>query len=397
MPDSETFPSKRSSALDRLDAFLPGAPAYAKRRNHVLPGHPNVSRLSPAIRHRLLTEDEVIRATLETHPLSAVEKFVQEVTWRTYWKSWLELRPGVWQAYRSDLQSFSPETRATAQAALDGPSGIVVFDHFARELRDTGYLHNHARMWFAAIWIHTLRLPWQLGAEFFEHHLLDADPASNTLSWRWVAGLHTPGKTYLARRSNLEKFLDPEILESNRDGLNRLESPKAAPVAPEELDLAPVPPPARPFNDLKLEPPVGLWLHEDDLSVEHSELAGTRLAGCLAPLLPTGERAPLRQRHLENAFRDAAHRASTHFACPAEAVDTPLLADWATGLGIKTVVAPHPWTGQLNDLLPSVRSSLEERGIALETWRRRSDAAWEPLGTAGFFSFWKKTQKRGLV
>jgi deoxyribodipyrimidine photo-lyase len=65
-----------------------------------------------------------------------------------------------------------------------------------QELVETGYLHNHARMWFASIWIFTLRLPWELGADFFLRHLLDGDAASNTLSWRWVAGLHTKGKHY---------------------------------------------------------------------------------------------------------------------------------------------------------------------------------------------------------
>ena len=60
-------------------------------------------------------------------------------------------------------------------------------------------------MWFASIWIHTLNLPWQLGADFFKN-LLDGDPASNTLSWRWVAGLHTQGKCYLATENNIKKF-----------------------------------------------------------------------------------------------------------------------------------------------------------------------------------------------
>jgi deoxyribodipyrimidine photo-lyase len=58
-------------------------------------------------------------------------------------------------------------------------------------------------MWFASIWIFTLRLPWPLGAAFFQAHLQDHDAASNTLSWRWVAGIQTPGKHYLARAENI--------------------------------------------------------------------------------------------------------------------------------------------------------------------------------------------------
>jgi deoxyribodipyrimidine photo-lyase len=84
-----------------------------------------------------------------------------------------------------------------------------VFDDWAQELVATGYLHNHARMWFASIWIFTLRLPWELGADFFLRHLIDGDPASNTLSWRWVGGLHTPGKTYLATADNIAEHRGP--------------------------------------------------------------------------------------------------------------------------------------------------------------------------------------------
>jgi hypothetical protein len=61
-------------------------------------------------------------------------------------------------------------------------------------------------MWFASIWIFTLGLPWQLGAQFFLEHLYDGDAASNTLSWKWVAGLQTKGKHYIARPDNIQKF-----------------------------------------------------------------------------------------------------------------------------------------------------------------------------------------------
>ena len=100
-------------------------------------------------------------------------------------------------------------------------------DRFARELIATGYLHNHARMWWASFWVHVERLPWELGADFFFRHLLDADPASNTLSWRWVAGLQTRGKSYLVRRSNLRRFADPSLLE-DESGLERLDDDRVS-------------------------------------------------------------------------------------------------------------------------------------------------------------------------
>ena len=96
--------------------------------------------------------------------------------------------------------------RAGYRAAIDGETGIECFDAWSAELCETGYLHNHARMWFASIWIFTLKLPWRLGADFFYRHLLDGDAASNTLSWRWVAGLHTRGKPYAARADNIATY-----------------------------------------------------------------------------------------------------------------------------------------------------------------------------------------------
>ena len=77
-----------------------------------------------------------------------------------------------------------------------------------KELKENNYLHNHARMWFASIWIFTLKLPWQLGAEFFLQHLFDGDAASNTLGWRWVAGVQTKGKNYIAKEWNIKLFSD---------------------------------------------------------------------------------------------------------------------------------------------------------------------------------------------
>ena len=96
--------------------------------------------------------------------------------------------------------------RQACELACFGQTGIECFDTWARELTTTGYLHNYARMWFASIWIFTLKLPWQLGPDFFLRHLLDGDTASNTLSWRWVAGLQTVGKTYLARAANISRY-----------------------------------------------------------------------------------------------------------------------------------------------------------------------------------------------
>jgi deoxyribodipyrimidine photo-lyase len=167
-----------------------------------------MSRLSPYVRYRLITEQETVTHVLGQHSLAAAEKFVQEVQWRTYWKGWLEMRPAVWRRFldERDRQWHSfPDSRAESDVEK-GLTGIEGFDNWAQELVETGYLHNHARMWFASIWIFTLRLPWALGADFFLRHLIDVDAASNTLSWRWVAGLQTAGKTYVATTDHIARY-----------------------------------------------------------------------------------------------------------------------------------------------------------------------------------------------
>ena len=172
----ELFPPQRSAALARLEAFvLHAGRRYASERNRDSgPGQrDNVSLLSPYLRHRVITEHEVLAAVLRQHSPQAAEKFIQEVFWRTYWKGWLQQRPQIWQAFlrerdadRARLEQ-SQDLRSALTAAEDGRTGIDGFDAWAWELVQTGYLHNHARMWFASIWIFTLRLPWTLGADFF--------------------------------------------------------------------------------------------------------------------------------------------------------------------------------------------------------------------------------------
>lgn len=259
------FAGTREGALERLAEFSRTASRYSRDRNHVVPGHTNVSRLSPAIRCRLISEQEAAQSVLERYAFSTVEKFLQEIYWRRYWKGWLAMRPQVWTEYLSDVERLNEGGNyERAGNVSEGRGPIAVMNDFAHELTETGYLHNHARMWFAAYWIHTLRLPWQLGADFFYRHLLDADPASNTLSWRWVAGLQTIGKCYLARRSNLEKYLHPDLLKS--DGLELLEKPTA-------LRFENISHPEVMVSVLENSPidstrKTALWLHEEDLSVE---------------------------------------------------------------------------------------------------------------------------------
>ena len=201
------FETSRESALKRLSYFIDNDILnYNSKRNYDfgVDNRKNVSCLSPYITHRLITEYETAKKVLSKYPFQKIDKFIQEIFWRVYWKGWLELRPKVWTDFIEDLKTIKEDKNYLK--AANGETDIECFNDWVNELKNFNYLHNHTRMLFASIWIFTLGLPWQKGAEFFMKHLYDGDPASNTLSWRWVAGIQTKGKNYLAQSWNISKF-----------------------------------------------------------------------------------------------------------------------------------------------------------------------------------------------
>ena len=205
------FEASRAKALDKLNYFVQNnLSEYSKLRNFDFgpENRTNISCLSPYITHGIINEREVIEKSLNKFSFSKNEKFIQEVLWRVYWKGWLELRPNVWSDYLIELNNIKDEFKNNKNYlnAIEGKTNIECFNVWINELKENNYLHNHTRMWFASIWIFTLDLPWQLGAEFFMQHLYDGDAASNTLGWRWVAGVQTQGKHYLASDWNIKKF-----------------------------------------------------------------------------------------------------------------------------------------------------------------------------------------------
>ncbi len=205
------FEASRAKAIEKLNHFIENnLTDYSKLRNFDLgpEGRSNVSCLSPYITHGIISEKEIIKKSLDKFSFAKNEKFIQEVLWRTYWKGWLELRPNVWNDYLIELKKIRDDFKDNKEYlnAVEGKTNIECFNYWVNELKENNYLHNHTRMWFASIWIFTLELPWQLGAEFFMQHLYDGDAASNTLGWRWVAGIQTKGKHYLASEWNIKKF-----------------------------------------------------------------------------------------------------------------------------------------------------------------------------------------------
>ena len=379
----------RHEALTRLAAFVPSAGrAYAAKRNFDFgPGrHASVSTLSPYIRHRLITESDVVEAVLAAHSPAAAEKFVQEVCWRTYWKGWLEQRPQVWDAYLDELENARARLRtddafaAEIAAAERGASGIACMDAWASELIETGYLHNHARMWFASVWIFTLRLPWVLGADFFYRHLLDGDAASNTLSWRWVAGLHTRGKTYLARADNIATYTDGRFKPDAHD--------LAAFAQPLDDEPAPERTPLRHPDTVPSRASVILLVTEDDLSPESWPIGDAHVCGVASftehdfgPNLSTPVRA-----FKASALEDAVARASTHWNAPVQhcrdGVDLATFAKRVSAEAAVTTIVP---VGYLKSAIDEITITSSQHGLPVLQISRRWDSLFWPHAKAGFF------------
>jgi deoxyribodipyrimidine photo-lyase len=372
------FAPSRAEALARLEAFLPRAGAkYASSRNFDFgPGRrDNVSALSPYVRHRLVLEDEVVTAVLKHHSFNAASKFIQEVCWRTYWKGWLEHRPGLLPLYVADVAGLRVSLEEDAglaeryNRAVAGETGIEAFDAWARELAAEGYLHNHTRMWFASIWIFTLRLPWQLGADLFFRQLYDGDPASNALSWRWVAGLHTKGKTYLARPDNIETYTNGRF-KPDRASL----SPRADALPDDGLDAKGA---MRVYRERPANGEVTLLVTEEDCCPETLPLDGlsvTAVAGLPPALVYGPDHSPAVVSFKTAAVEQAVQRAASHYGCARVSFDAIKPQDAVTAFcpigPTRDYLEREGWIGGPSPCAEVVRP-----------W----DKAFWPYATAGFF------------
>lgn len=314
------------------------------------------------------------------HGFGPSEKFVQEVCWRTYWIGWLQQRPAIWHRYLADVERLRQIDSPGLVAATQGRTGIDCFDAWVAELCATGWLHNHARMNFVSIWIFTLRLPWQLGADFFYRHLVDACPASNTLSWRWVAGLQTQGKTYLAKAA---------IIRDRSGGRFAVAAPLAREAIALPLDHVPAP---APLSRLAHADPTlrsGLFVTTADLNPLSLPLPPLQaLAGTTA----IGGQPEAPKRHLaETGLADGLQRCAAALGCPADrlAEDDPIdaMRAWAARHRLRQVVTAEAAVGPVADRLVVLADALRRDGIRLVQIRRDWDAVAWPFATKGFFGF----------
>jgi deoxyribodipyrimidine photo-lyase len=392
MPGPAFQEASRDAAFQALRQFLPRAgTTYAEQRNfdYGTDARDNVSGLSAFIRHRLISEGEILEAILQRHSPEAASKFVEEIFWRAYFKGWLEQHPSVWLDYRSVVRALveSLETDSDLETryetALRAGTGIDCFDAWINELKSSGYLHNHARMWFASIWVHTLQLPWQLGADFFYRHLVDGDPASNTLSWRWVCGLHTKGKTYLARVSNIHSYT------AGRFNPHGLLAHEAKPLKESQIHATRPLPPAQ---AVPAGARFGLLVTEEDCSPESLPLRGSPVA--VLGAITTKTRSPLPvgravREFAAGAVADGVARAARYFDLPAQNArsdswDDALVA-WARSNDLDAVVTAYAPVGPVAERLAGARQTLANHDIELIQVRRAYDTYAWPHATKGYF------------
>jgi deoxyribodipyrimidine photo-lyase len=200
------FPGGRKAALHALADF--DVRGYASRRNHVPADLTRVSRLSPYIRHGVLTLREVAVSVRERFGVSIDSvKYWAELGWRAFWRHVYRV---LQEAIENDIEEPKVPLRRTTElpaAIAEARTGLVCMDEPLAELVRNGTMHNHARMWVAAWMIHHLGIDWRTGARFFYTHLLDGDPASNSLSWQWVASTFSH-KPYFFNRDNVMKYTE---------------------------------------------------------------------------------------------------------------------------------------------------------------------------------------------
>jgi len=417
------FYASRVSGLRQLSDFVPHAERYADVRNYDLGDHKNVSRLSPWLRYRLIQEREVVDHVQFEWPNGEARSFTDQVGWRTYFKGWLEQHPSVWHSYLesvSQLKRFpGSEWSAMYERAVSGSTDISCFNHWAHELVSTGYLHNHARMWFASIWIFTLKLPWELGADFFLRHLYDGDPASNTLGWRWVAGLHTTGKCYQATADNIAHFtqsrFEPDNLAETIQALT--ETVEHPTVSLDHLNTS-----ADACLPCLSSSPAGLLVTGEDLSPEISELSecpfgsicalnGKDITDSLNPsdkvrtfmaeamedcadrlaeewngeILPVRGELPSVQTRARSSFVSCRSKPRIYSGTVNNWVHS--VVSWAVRENLKSVRMFRPPVGYWRRHTEELRQALSSHGIQFYEYRRRWDNDLWEHARRGYFNF----------
>jgi deoxyribodipyrimidine photo-lyase len=398
--DGSPIVGGRSAALAALHRIDPVA--YGQTRNH-LDGA--VTRLSPYLRHGVLTLAEVRRAAIaRAGSASRCAKLIQELAWRDYFQRvWSVVGDEVWEDLEAGKTGIRPDQYADTLPSdlIDARTGIDYVDHFVRTLYDTGYLHNHARMWLAAYIVHGRRVAWQAGAAWFLSHLLDGDEASNNLSWQWCAGTFS-NKPYLFNRENVLKHSDGRFAAHQRHdpfdrdyasiadalfGHTQLEPEgRRRIVAP--ADAFAVPP--------KVDRRAFIWVHDGMLSPTHPALRWADDGGAIAGSAFVWDDAYSRRRGLSTGrlrFQsECAAELSVQQLHTADADLADVVVAAARQAGAEIVVTGATPDPRLRRAAAAVAAHLPVVELAVEPFAVLS----HPTDVTRFSRYWGKVERQLL-
>ena len=363
------FPTTRSKLIKNLINFSEKElSSYSKKRNFDFGApHKNVSKLSPYLRTRFISEEEILKIAISKNNIKNIEKFIEEIFWRTYWRGWLESHPWIYDEYLN-IGKDQPLPKKT---------GIKCFDYWKEELLDTGYLHNHSRMWFASIWIFTLGYSWQSGADFFKRNLLDFCPASNTLGWRWVAGLQTINKPYLAMSDNINYFtngrFNPIHQLNEKVNLNYIEqrSGHVLPfVKPEKIEF-------KNFDNL------GIILNKNDLTLNYIFDNNQMTYECCVYSIKHENKLinDFHKKIIQDILKNNKNFEFTE--------NHDQIIDWLIKKKIKQLILPYETVGNRIFNNEEFKIKLKELNIKCIFFLRDWDRNAFPYATKGFFRFKK--------
>ena len=198
--DIDMFPASFSEVLRRIDRIDPMK--YAKTRNYV---NGAVSYLSPYISRGVISTKFVFSQLIEKgYHAERMEKIIQELAWRDYWQQiWIHKGDAINTDFKNVQDPVA--NKAISKGIIDANTEIQSIDTAILELYKNGYMHNHIRMYLASLACNIVQSHWEAPAKWMYYHLLDADWASNALSWQWVAGTNSQ-KKYYANQANINKY-----------------------------------------------------------------------------------------------------------------------------------------------------------------------------------------------
>ena len=381
---STQFPTKTSEIKEKFDKFIEtNLVDYSFKRNFDFGSpHTNVSTLSPYIGRRLISETDILDVAFQRFKPSKIEKFVQEIFWRTYWRGWLELHPIIWDEFEKKIRDVETPKK----------TGIKCFDHWTQELIETGYLHNHARMWYASIWIFTLKKNWFDGAIFFQKYLLDWCPAVNTLSWRWVAGLQTIGKNYIARADNINKFTNFKF-----NPVNELDETAEPIQIQPNLNQQIINKEFEKISFSNLED-IGLVINKNDFTFDSLLKKHLDFEICLFKSDNSLINQSVLIKNFENNLYEEIINDNSHISY---AESDEGLIDWITKFKIKNLIIPYETKGKYLLSRKNFLNKFTNYNVNVFFYLREWDRLAFPYAKKGFFPFKNKIpellKKQGLT